>query len=100
MWAFQREDGGANPYRCSREAVSEPQTEPGKPEVGSDGGFTVKRSMVSERSCTNRVQSILNLGGNTDIMFALNRPGGRFGAFSLCARTQNTPWGIAGEVIG
>lgn len=44
----------------------------GVSEVGSDGGFTVKRSMVLESSCTSRVQSILNLGGNTDIWFALN----------------------------
>jgi hypothetical protein len=41
-------------------------------QVGSDGGFTVKRSMASEQSRANRVQSILNLGGNTDMMFALN----------------------------
>ncbi len=40
--------------------------------VGSDGGFTVKRSVASETSCANRVQSILNLGGNTDMMFALS----------------------------
>lgn len=72
MQALQREDGGANPYRSSREAVSEPQTEPERSVVGSDGGFTVKRSMVLETSCTSRVQSILNLGGNTDILFALS----------------------------
>ncbi len=72
MRALKREDGGANPYRCSREAVFEPQTEPGSSEVGSDGGFTVKRSMASEESCANRVQSNLKLGGNTDMTFALS----------------------------
>lgn len=67
MWKCQREDGGVNLYRSNSKAVPELLTEPVENiAVGSNGGFTVTRNVVSELFLYLQRADFLNLGGNTD----------------------------------
>ncbi len=62
---------GENLYCTDTEAVSELRPEQISL-VGSAGVPPLSKEAVSEKSRTGRVQSNLNLGGNTDCTFALS----------------------------